>query len=94
MGAKIKRVNMSAVLFFQPVVHHRMEMVHVHLRIVPLGDARLIGDYNHQIPRLIELANQLRNTLYEHQLLRFVQMARIHIDGTVTIKKCRFPHRV
>ena len=71
-----------------------MHRLNVRLRIIPLGDTRLIGHHQREIAATVNQPQRLDNSGNQFDLVGLVQIVDLDIDHAVPIQKKRLIHHI
>lgn len=89
--AKIEAIDMSIV---RPKLlpHRLVKALDMFESVVAPSNARLIGDYENAIARVIEYLYALDSCRRKNQVLYTISVAAIDVDHPVSIQKCNRPN--
>ena len=86
VGTVIRRRKHSS-LGRQHFRHIPVQRLAVRLAVIASGDARLVGDHNEKVARLVEPPQRLRHPGHKAEVLRLMQIIHFLVDGAVPVQK-------
>ena len=86
--AEIDRIHMCAIFFLEAFIHILVKPMHIRFRINAFCNSSLICNYNHRDSLTVILRNYFRNSWHKDQIFWLVNMAKVHINSAIPVKKC------
>ena len=67
--------------------HIPVQRLTVRLAVIASGDARLVGDHNEKVARLMKPPQRLWHPGHKAEVLRLMQIIHFLVDGAVPVQK-------